>query len=353
MSHRIQNNVGYKKIYPMSNDEDDGFCHYCGRKPSIVLSLEWDHVPALNVKIPPDCEEVRKTLIRSCKECNNLASDHPHMDFLERHFWLKAAYLRRYKRLLINEGADNIDRNHMSGYLLAAVNNADVKYEEILRGIGFGIREIEEIESPILQLRTKKTKRILEHIVIEYFHGIPSDDDEDDEPIDLGEVKHEEDEDAPSYDLEEFIDFLTDEAVVNNIINSHASYKDWLQKFPNRALSLELPSVPDKNIGVTWIRFNELVKEKLLYVEYEGEEDWESYPREVKHTMSLLDQILTPSKIEHETLLTEFQFIQLMKNSWISSEEEYLEFLEIIENDDLLVHFPKSPASEYIGWEFW
>lgn len=48
-NHRIVNNVGYKKIYPMSLDDDEGFCHYCGRCASQSLALHWDHVPPLNV----------------------------------------------------------------------------------------------------------------------------------------------------------------------------------------------------------------------------------------------------------------------------------------------------------------
>ncbi|MDN3652338.1 hypothetical protein QWY77_06130 [Thalassotalea ponticola] len=182
MSHRIQNDVGYKKkIYPMSRTEDDGFCHYCGRKPNITLRLEWDHVPALNVKIPEGCESIRKTLIRACRECNGLASDIPHMDYLDRHYWLKGAYLRRYKRFLLNDGGADIDTSHMNGFLLAAISNAEYKYEEILSVIGFGIRSIYDIESPILELKTVSKKK-LSSVIIKYLHSpIDEDDDEDDE----------------------------------------------------------------------------------------------------------------------------------------------------------------------------
>ena len=65
--HRIVNNVGYKKIYPMSLSKDDGFCHYCGRLESTIVNLEWDHVPALNVKIPTEYGiefGIKKVLVR-------------------------------------------------------------------------------------------------------------------------------------------------------------------------------------------------------------------------------------------------------------------------------------------------
>lgn len=96
MEHRKVNNVGYKRIYPMSFSEDDTFCHYCGRSASSNLALHWDHVPALNVRIPEEYgiqHDIRRTLIRACAECNILASDVPHLDYLERHFWLKVSYL--------------------------------------------------------------------------------------------------------------------------------------------------------------------------------------------------------------------------------------------------------------------
>lgn len=54
MEHRKNNKGGYKKIFPMSLSEDDTFCHYCGRGVSPELAMQWDHVPALNVRIPEE-----------------------------------------------------------------------------------------------------------------------------------------------------------------------------------------------------------------------------------------------------------------------------------------------------------
>jgi hypothetical protein len=345
MSHRIQNNVGYKKIYPMSNYEDDGFCHYCGRKPSIILSLEWDHVPALNVRIPPDCNDIRKTLIRACKECNILAGDFPHMDYLERHFWLKGAYLRAYKKLLLNEGTEDIDRSHMNGHLLAALNNSDLKHEEILSAIGFGIREIDEIDSPILSLRTKKTHRILQHIIIEYFHGIPNDDDDDD--FLLGSIEHKDDESVPPYIVKEFVCFLADEVAAGNIINNSVDYRNWLKDHPERALSLELPVIPDKHLGVSWDRINILLEDELSVLEKN------ELPSVIIEIINSAELHLSVYRLENEIEFSKDSLIEILKYADITSQEEYNSFLQLIKNEDIYIHFPHEPIKQFEYWELW
>ncbi len=258
MSHRIQNDVGYKKIYPMSNDEDSTFCHYCGRKADITRRLEWDHVPALNVKIPEYGTEIRKTLIRACGECNRLASDLPHMDYIERHLWLKGAYLRRYKRILVNEGCEGVEVKDVTGFLLAFLKNSKIQYEELLKAIGFGICSIDQIESPILQVRTKKGRKI-EYIIMDHLYGGPL-DDSDDEPEDLGKiVVEEEDLGAIPYLVDEFIEFLLNEYLIGNVIKTFDDYKKWYKKHPGSVYALELPLVPHKQIGLTWDKIHALV----------------------------------------------------------------------------------------------
>jgi hypothetical protein len=160
-THRVVNDVGYKKLYPMSLREDDTFCHYCGRKPHFNLRLEWDHVPPLDVKIPPEyLDKVHKILIRSCAECNRLASNIPHMDYYERHIWLKSKFLHRYKRLLLNDTEDSESNERKEGYLDSAISNINYRREDILEAIGFGISEIEQIESSVLDLKTKSGKQL-------------------------------------------------------------------------------------------------------------------------------------------------------------------------------------------------
>lgn len=264
MSHRIQNNVGYKKIYPMSLWEDNNFCHYCGRKANIETQLEWDHVPALNVSIPEYlARDIHKTLVRSCSECNNLASDIPHMDYLERHFWLKSALLRRYKSILVNYDGKPVDTSGMlQGFLKASVKNAEVKYEEILNRIGFGIKNLDDIESPILDLKNKQHRRIRDVLVC-YLHGLPTeDDDEDDEEEEqnndyLSQNENENENDPAPYPFNDFIDFLVSECQCKKIISSDKSYKTWCNENPSRFLNLELPLIPpSKYFGKSWDSIN-------------------------------------------------------------------------------------------------
>lgn len=269
MNHRVVNDVGYKKIYPMSLFEDDTFCHYCGRSADVNLQLEWDHVPALNVSIPEEFNEIRKTLVRSCRECNSLASDTPHLDYLERHFWLKAAYLRRYKKLLVNGKRKDTKVAEYDDYLSAVISNGDFMYESILRAIGFGVKEIEQIESPILQVKDKTGKKI-ENVLLDYLIGIPTEEDDDIEDgfiVDDGYLDNDNDIGDKPYTLNEFLDFLVTEYESGNVIDSHQNYRVWVKEHPDRVMALELPQVPHKHIGVSWSKLNSLVK-GILHSEY-------------------------------------------------------------------------------------
>lgn len=176
MSHRNINNVGYKKIYPMSIGEDESFCHYCGHFPNFSNGLEWDHVPPLNVRIPEGCDEVRKTLVRSCSECNRLAADLPHMDYLERHFWLKGKYLRRHKKQILSE-SDQLNSPLGSSEGQTYENNSVTSgLESVLARIGFGVKDLEDIDSPILGLKTKKGRKV-STLLFKHLTGYPTEED--------------------------------------------------------------------------------------------------------------------------------------------------------------------------------
>jgi len=282
MSHRIINNVGYKKIFPMSLFEDDSFCHYCGRTPDILNPLEWDHVPALNVKIPEDYTEIKKTLIRACRECNGLASDIPHLDYLERHFWLKAAYLRRYKRLIINEGSVEENASHEDPFLNATINNAKLRYQQLLDGIGFGIKDISQIESPILEVKTKKG-RIVANLIIGHLRGFPSETDEQD---DANEKQHTEskanidtDTENLSYcNYEDFVGFIAAENEINEVISGQEDYENWYHSHPSRFEILELPKFPEKSYMTTWFSILSATRKTNGFSSMPRNVDWSEAP---------------------------------------------------------------------------
>lgn len=291
MSHRIVNNVGYKKIYPMSLCDDDSFCHYCGRSPDILNQLEWDHVPALNVKIPEDYTDIKKTLIRACRECNGLASDVPHLDYLERHFWLKAAYLRRYKRLIINEGAVEANASHDDPYLNAIINNAKLRYEQLLDGIGFGIKDTSQIESPILEVKTKKGKKIA-NLLIGHLRGFPSEPDEQDESEDR-QNKNESiiniDNETYVYcSYDDFVEFIAAENELNDIIGGHEHYDAWVKSHPSRFEILELPKSPEKAYMTTWFSILSAAKKIINEGRTSDNFDWPEAPCPLNDFISCL-----------------------------------------------------------------
>ncbi|HAS6168094.1 TPA: hypothetical protein I7158_20835 [Vibrio vulnificus] len=286
MSHRIINNVGYKKIYPMSLFDDDSFCHYCGQKPSPEVRLEWDHVPALNVSIPDYLEGIRKTLIRSCDECNRLASDIPHLDYLERHLWLKGALLRRYKRLLLAYDGETVSTKGLDDMLTATVVNGHFRYEETMRRIGFGIRDISDIDSPILALKNN-AKIKLSAALTSFMFGIPTEEEDDklSENLDMLDSDGEIDLGLPPFPYSDFIDFLASEIESGQIIYDDKSYFGWCKKHPSRSAMLELPTVsPTKFFGKKWDVINTEAKALVSDNEIEDEPESSDLPENIEHT---------------------------------------------------------------------
>jgi len=255
MSHRLINNVGYKKIYPMSLCEDDSFCHYCGRTADILRALHWDHVPALNVRIPDGCEGLRKTLVRACSECNGLASDLPHMDYLERHFALKTLLIQRYYRLMLSPEtyAEELGLSGQAFYLNAAVNNQAVLREQIFAAVGFGVHDINQIESPFLRRKNSEGKTIAS-LLLKYLTPAPVEPEPEEHqqsyalPADpLTELR--------AWTADEFILFLQSENRAlpkYHRIYSRLGYIHWLRNHPTRAEALELPIDPDSIVGFFW-----------------------------------------------------------------------------------------------------
>lgn len=254
MSHRIINNVGYQKIYPMSLCEDDSFCHYCGRKPDILRALHWDHVPALNVRIPEGYDEIRKTLVRACSECNGLASDLPHLDYLERHFALKTLLIQRYHKLLlgITTSAEELGLALEAQFLRACVHNLTVLREQILAAIGFGIHDLQQIESPFLKRKNAEGKT-LAALLLEYLTAAPT-EPEPEEPHPSVESANS---DPQSWlwsatELRHFIAIENEALAKAERIRCEQSYLDWLRNHPTRAKALELPEPPLAIPGFYW-----------------------------------------------------------------------------------------------------
>ncbi|GGF84312.1 hypothetical protein [Alteromonas lipolytica] len=253
MSHRIVNNVGYKKIYPMSEGKDDTFCHYCGREARIDLGLQWDHVPALNCAIPEEHKHIKKTLVRACSECNSLASDIPHLDYLERHYWLKSKYLERYKKLLLDdisvEEPQSPGHSFVDGYL----NNQKFFYFELLKAVGFGVVNVSQIDSPIIALKCR-SGRTVEQVLVDYLFGAPNviKDEEDDE-----------DNGAVYFEYKDYIAYLKDALKSKGLIT-----EERVQGI-NSTSNEKIPEFPTRYYQVSWATITRAV---MLSAQVDDEE---------------------------------------------------------------------------------
>lgn len=238
MEHRKNNNHGYKKIYPMSLFEDDSFCHYCGRQVNTELGLEWDHVPALNVKIPDEYgieHSIRKTLVRSCSECNSLASDTPHLDYLERHLWLKVQYMRRYKSVLIS--SDPKDKDEVVS--ITGKRNS-LSFHKLLSMLGFGLKDIDMIKSPILQLKNKPSARKVENLIAEHLTNSPHEIEDEPEKELVFEKKGHSEATKQKLTIPFLKEFLLDEWLSGNKITTTEMFEEWIINNPGRAHGLAI-----------------------------------------------------------------------------------------------------------------
>lgn len=346
MSYRQVNNVGYKKIYPMSLNQDDSFCHYCGRIVSPSLGLHWDHVPALNVKIPIDygiLHDLKRTLVRSCSECNQLASDVPHLDYLERHFWLKVRYLRHYKSILVNQ--------ELKPTIEQTVHpNASNKptLPELLSMLGFGIKDIESIKSPILDVRNKPTNKKIINLVIENLTISPHDldDDQDELPMELvPNMKKSESLFIPSFNY--VLDFIITEREVGKDIFSDASLVSWIETHPTRAKSIEfyVEDVPDYNID--WTRIKSAVTE-----EEQGNILTEDYSKLLDKALYFMGENISVGMTQNDTPLAFPAFIELCQKLNLNK-SNYQKIKISLEDYDLAVHLHERPDEIYteFNWD--
>jgi len=239
----------------MSSGEDSSFCHYCGRKAGLERELHWDHVPALNVKIPHEyLQYIKKTLIRACSECNLMASDRPHMEYIDRHIWLKNAYLEKYKRLILSGKHQKLV--YKDNDLLAAyINNSIIRYEEILYAIGFGLVDLSQITSDVLNMKDDDGNYISD--VINKHLSLPIFEDEPD-------IKNKI---IPSLDSFFSILFLDFDGDGENI--SKKNYDEMYRKYGYIVDEMILPSDPDFEYNLSWDEIRKIIEHMKYYNEEE------------------------------------------------------------------------------------
>lgn len=329
----------------MSMSEDDTFCHYCGRSVTPNLALNWDHVPALNVKIPEEYgiqHDVRRTLIRACAECNILASDAPHLDYLERHFWLKIKYLRRYKSILINEDPTTSETTDLEN-----ITRSKPTIKELLAMLGFGVKEVELIKSPIIEVKNKPTRKKISTLILENLTFSPHDIQEDDnEELVLGEeASMPDDIYIPDFDF--LFDLLISERENGEVILDNKSLSQWVDKYPTRSKALELYSDYISSYRINWTILN-----KAVNAEFDANELSISQEEFRDLALGLIDSLLTTAMVYHETKLNFKSFLFLCQ-TLRCDQSKYIELIDLLTEFDLDIHFHRHPEKEYyeFSWQ--
>jgi hypothetical protein len=354
MSYRKINDIGYKKIFPMSLHEDMTFCHYCGRSVSPNNGLEWDHIPALNVSIPYEyglIHQLRKTLVRACTQCNSLASDTPHLDYIERHFWLKARYLKKYKSLLINYSPS-------FEHITDIQSKKNIDFIELINMLGFGVNDISNITSPILDVKNSYYNRTIGNLILESLTFPPMAIDEED----YDEKNTEEDKEIIDKEKDEFnsiptnefmVNFIASEAISNHLIKDAQSFHKWLFAHPSRSKSLGLELEKIKKFDFNWVYINEQVSKRLLETEqihFDDESDL--YVTDLEATLSFLNKEIQKMTTEEViNPIPEKSFRKFIKKVAFNK-KLYDSFLENLKNNELSNYLVSDPVSYYKNFKW-
>ena len=139
--------------------------------------------------------------------------------------------------MLLSVGPKDIDTKNMTGYLRAAVENYDFMYKDILMAIGFGIKNIDYIESPILKLKNIDGK-VLEDVLLGFLYGEPFTDEEED-VSDIDEVE----EGIDYCSFPRFIEFLLSYKENGIELTNQLQFESWINE---NSYSFELNELPKK-----------------------------------------------------------------------------------------------------------
>lgn len=191
---------------------------------------------------------MRKTLVRACAECNGLASDLPHMDYLERHLALKMLLIQRYHHLMLSaeNRSEDLGIDTDASYLNAVIKNHAVLRQQLFSAIGFGIHDISQIESAFLKRKNAEGKT-LESLLLAYLTAAPVEPEPDTHQIAPFAAETTANKRC-SWPAEEFRLFLQVENRAlpkSEWIYSQTDYDYWLLTHPSRTAALEVPGSPE------------------------------------------------------------------------------------------------------------
>lgn len=253
----------------MSVREDSTFCHYCGRKATPDLELQWDHVPSLYIKIPREyIKLIKKTLIRACAECKKMSLDQPHIEYLDRHIWLKNEYLQTYESLLLT-GQHISPITEKNDFINEYNGNPLVSYEEILSLIGFGLADLSQISSPILNLKDNNGNYLSD--VLNKYLSLPIIQNESDEL------------DNPLLNIDRFFAILSIDFAEQPERLNKKNYDNMYQRYGYRVDNIIMPRDPDIAYSLTWDNMIQIIE----YIEDYKQQEKDYY---IDDLIELLDQ---------------------------------------------------------------
>lgn len=309
----------------MSVGEDSTFCHYCGRKAGLELQLHWDHVPSLNVKVPPEYTHlIKKTLVRACSECNLMASDHPHMDYIDRHIWLKHEYLQTYKKLLLS-GKHDLLVAEKNDLLAPYINNSIVRYEEILYAIGFGLADLSQIKSPILDMKDNNGNYFRD--ILNKYLSLPIIQDDSDEI----------DNTLPS--LDRFFTILYADFAEQPERLNKKNYNTIYQRYGYRVENIIMPRNPDVEYGLSWENMSQIIEyiedykeqgkgyyiEDLIELLYKDDDHYCTYKEFIDELANVMS-----NRIKNSATFVEYDFhMEQDFESWYENHKSLLDQLGI------------------------
>ena len=160
--------------------------------------------------------------------------------------------------------------------------------------IGFGIKNIDYIESPILKLKNIDGK-VLEDVLLGFLYGEPFTDEEEDES-DIDEVE----EDIDYCSFPRFVEFLLSYKENGIELTNQLQYESWINENSYFFEINELPKKPAKNYQISW-----------------------------ENICQIVEIVISHTKRKHK--ITDY-FIDDLKNEFASTEvSEYCSFEQFVE----------------------
>lgn len=400
-AHAIYHQL-YTKKYPVIEAE---ICQYCGTD----LDLSIDHVPAITTaQLYSTRRDIDFILVVSCMECNLLLTNDLLPLFNDRFFTLKERLLIRYKKELLNEFRNGL--NWDAAYL----EEADRKFINMLDRIGFGLVRFEELNEEALEILALKVdcyEETLGQLIANrtggglLAHDNIKPEESEDESLEercsyakflqivkflniQTQVKYEvwldeNFEDLKAYLLPEIpsafykkdwseiwkeaeeliVDQMPEpmgerdycsldefiEVLVERSIESQRDYVEWFdENLWGAVISLDMPEAPEYIYGLTW--------KELLKLAQAAESDFEEkiedeYPLDVVSKLDVFESLLSPNELEFDKIMHRGRFVRFLEQAELSTYESYREFLDLVKQDSLAVHFPANPIEEYTDWK--